>query len=235
MSGRRITTSEATIKTATVEIKTITVSGKQMTLAVFRQLQQEDLIDPKTLQLRGVPWGRVNYHPGCGAGEHVHVIWQHGEELRQSAVYRSLPEPIEADLRRRYELAYTHWCYVQAREDRVPAWYEEQARGPWSGSVPCKLADELWVNVDIPEDVQAIWNAHHYYGVSGKLYSESPRHREALADLHAFCATLEIETLSIDEAATRVQAIMADASDLLRRYRTHYRTIQALDQLFIAV
>ena len=38
-----LTTHNAEIKTATVEIRSLTVSGKQVTLAVFRQLREESL------------------------------------------------------------------------------------------------------------------------------------------------------------------------------------------------
>lgn len=82
-----LTVHNAEIHTATVEVKTLTISGKQVTLAVFRQL-------PK-LQIRpgGVPWGRVNYHPDkCEPGSyhrllsrqwpaHVHVVWQLDADL----------------------------------------------------------------------------------------------------------------------------------------------------------
>lgn len=87
MGGRRITTTEAVIKTASVEVRTLTLSGKQMTLAVFRQLLPEPLIDLETSELRGVPWGRVNYCPSkCYQSSHLHVVWQKGSELRQSTI-----------------------------------------------------------------------------------------------------------------------------------------------------
>jgi hypothetical protein len=60
-NGRRITTYEATVKTAAVEVKSLTISGKQVTLAVFRQLQKEDLINERSDDLLGIPWGTVNY------------------------------------------------------------------------------------------------------------------------------------------------------------------------------
>jgi len=83
----QLTINNAEIKTATVEIKTLTVSGKQVTLAVFRQLQEMPLI-AEDGALNGVPWGTVNYHPDkCGAdGEHRHVVWQSGADLRRSKV-----------------------------------------------------------------------------------------------------------------------------------------------------
>jgi hypothetical protein len=89
-NGRRITTHEATVKTAAVEVKTLTISGKQVTLAVFRQLKEEALIDPQTLEYRGIPWGLVNYFWGeCtipGERGHLHVVWQKGEDLRRCCV-----------------------------------------------------------------------------------------------------------------------------------------------------
>ncbi len=88
--------SEATIHTVAVEIKALTISGKQMTLAVFKQLKSENLIDTETGQLRGVPWGVVNYHNGCVSKDHLHVIWQLGDELRQSVEYRVPARPLHA-------------------------------------------------------------------------------------------------------------------------------------------
>jgi hypothetical protein len=94
---RRINVLDATIKTATVEIKTLTISGKQVTLAVFRQLQQAtcwDMYDEgnrHTVLTVGTPWGRVNYCPDeCRKSndEHIHVIWQDNNTLLRDTVYR---------------------------------------------------------------------------------------------------------------------------------------------------
>lgn len=79
-----LTIHEAQITTATVEIQTLTISGKQVTLAVFRQLKPV-----KHPWKVGTAWGTVNYHPdGCrpgafdrrlGAthGEHLHDLADH--------------------------------------------------------------------------------------------------------------------------------------------------------------
>lgn len=97
---KKLTAENAVIKTASVEVKTLTISGKQVTLAVFRQLKDEDVIDPITCQLLGMPWGTVNYHPDkCGDGaEHIHVIWQKGTELRRATIYKRHPEKQAARL-----------------------------------------------------------------------------------------------------------------------------------------
>jgi len=82
----RLTVHNAQVSTATVEIRTLTVSGKQVTLAVFRQLRDGPLISGDGT-LSGVPWGTVNYHPDkrC-SGTHMHVVWQLGGELRRTTV-----------------------------------------------------------------------------------------------------------------------------------------------------
>lgn len=82
-----LTTETAEITTAAVEIKTLTIRGKQVTLAVFRQLEEKPLL-AETGNLNGVPWGRVNYHPDkcADTGEHMHLVWQEGNELRRARV-----------------------------------------------------------------------------------------------------------------------------------------------------
>jgi hypothetical protein len=86
-----LTVLNAEIKTAAVEIRTLSVSGKQVTLAVFRQLKEEELVN-RDGSLNGVPWGVVNYHPDkCGNDDdydpHIHVVWQRGKELLRSFVW----------------------------------------------------------------------------------------------------------------------------------------------------
>jgi hypothetical protein len=87
-----LTVQNAEIKTASVEIKTITISGKQVTLAVFRQLP----IAPwyRMAEPLGPGWGTVNYHPDkrCTQddSDHTHVVWQLGTELRRARVNRPI-------------------------------------------------------------------------------------------------------------------------------------------------
>uniref|UniRef100_UPI00056CBB60 hypothetical protein n=1 Tax=Streptomyces exfoliatus TaxID=1905 RepID=UPI00056CBB60 len=70
---KQLTTQNATITTATVEVKTLTISGKQVTLAVFRQLREQPLI-AQDGTLNGEPWGIVNYPPDkCGDDRFAHV------------------------------------------------------------------------------------------------------------------------------------------------------------------
>lgn len=85
-----LTVQNAQIQTAAVEVKTLTISGKQVTLAVFRQLLERPLV-LEDGTLAGTPWGMVNYHPDkCATGVpmHRHVVWQTGNELRRAKVDR---------------------------------------------------------------------------------------------------------------------------------------------------
>lgn len=79
------------VKTADVQLKVLTVGGKQVTLAVFRQLLRQPLITYEG-DLAGIPWGVVNYHPDkCEGGRsHYHVVWQIGDQLRRDNI---LAEP----------------------------------------------------------------------------------------------------------------------------------------------
>jgi hypothetical protein len=98
-----LTVHNAEIHTASVEIKTLTLKGRQVTLAVFRQLRESPLV-AEDGTLNGVPWGVVNYHPDkcAGARAHWHVVWQRGVDLLRSAVEvdpdSAVFQPDEGDL-----------------------------------------------------------------------------------------------------------------------------------------
>ena len=82
----------AEIHTVSVELQAITVDKRQMTQSVFKQLPEENIINGETLELRGVPWGWVNYFWPATlaklpryATNPLHVVWQLDKYL-----YRSL-------------------------------------------------------------------------------------------------------------------------------------------------
>lgn len=96
----RLTPQNVTVTTATIEVRTLTLGNRQITQSVFRQLQEESLVDGDG-NFRGQPWGFVNHCPDkkvpddnltgtmieCASGPaHRHVVWQKGDELRRSRV-----------------------------------------------------------------------------------------------------------------------------------------------------
>jgi hypothetical protein len=125
----QIAAKEAIIKTAAVEIKTLAVSGKQVTLAVFRQMDQETLLDYEHQTLNGIPWGRVNYHPdNCSSSDdHIHIVWQRGSNIYRDIIVKDevewhLGQYLLEDYREVFEGAVKSKCDPRelARYDRFP-------------------------------------------------------------------------------------------------------------------
>lgn len=124
---RAILAEQASIRTCLVEVRTITVSNKQMTLSVFRQLEELPLIfesirwcggggrgDTETHWENSLPgsdnvWGWVNYHTGCAVEDfdgHLHMVVERGGRLYKVQIaYNDLSSPEERgpDYRRAIE------------------------------------------------------------------------------------------------------------------------------------
>jgi hypothetical protein len=81
--SKTLTVHNAEVHTATVEVKSLTISGKQVTLAVFRQLLEEHPLD-QSGNWKGTPWGFVNYLND--RRDAVNVVWQKDTELRRGLV-----------------------------------------------------------------------------------------------------------------------------------------------------
>lgn len=82
----KINVERAEINTATIQVKTLMVNARKLTLSVFRQIFEEDLVDQDRMIFNGVPWGMVNYYWGDLNTSYQHIVWQKGNELRRSLV-----------------------------------------------------------------------------------------------------------------------------------------------------
>lgn len=61
-----------------------------MTLSVFRQIQEESIIDNETISLKGIPWGTVNYFWKTeNEKQKIHLLWQDGSELRRCMIWKT--------------------------------------------------------------------------------------------------------------------------------------------------
>lgn len=65
---------EPTVKHTTVSVQNVFIGKRQLTQRVFKQIQHERLID-KEGNLRGEPWGYVNYFWENVADETKHILW----------------------------------------------------------------------------------------------------------------------------------------------------------------
>jgi hypothetical protein len=97
MTKQVITTSDVAIKQVEISIKVMKIGNRQVTQAVFKQLPEEQIIDYSTGKLRGLPWGRVNYHPDLSCKDtvsHFHVVWQKDNILCRAAIENRWKHPI---------------------------------------------------------------------------------------------------------------------------------------------
>lgn len=76
----------AVIHTATIDVKTIRLNKRQVTMSVFRQLDEETIFNVDGT-LAGIPWGRVNYTwKDNRLGTDYHIVWQDGDMIKRSSV-----------------------------------------------------------------------------------------------------------------------------------------------------
>jgi hypothetical protein len=93
------------IESATVQIRTLSVGSKTMTQGIYRQLRELSVINAAG-RTDGTPWGTVNHHTAdCNPDEHIHVVWQMGDELRKDYVRSPLDARFEHPMANQYVMA----------------------------------------------------------------------------------------------------------------------------------
>ncbi|MEU3622787.1 hypothetical protein BS329_09715 [Amycolatopsis coloradensis] len=243
-----LTVQNAAIATASVEIKTLTVSGKQVTLAVFRQLLEQPLVlDDGTLA--GQPWGVVNYHPDkCGnAAEHWHIVWQDGSDLRRSRVQIKpsfdLFRPDEAD-------DFIASCVYDLLSTGTTPYFEGKPpvqklmTAAWDG-IPVTTGHDFSVYMALPDQARAVVRAGEKLAHAESLYSGSTsdfaanqvseakaRHEAAMSILADEITELRATT---DELYTRYRATVEHEHRRRLRHVAVRDELAQLPQLFIAV
>ena len=229
----KLTTEQALIMTAIVEVKLLTISGKQVTLAVFRQLQDEGLIlDWDSLALRGIVWGKVNYHfEKCEMGdEHLHLVWQLGDELRRCTVFQTDPtDPWKGERKaRRLERflkssAQTFVCTrIIAGERDLPS----------SENLPTKLKVngrllEVYLTHDEEKALSPIADTEPEDEWLKKKWENHKKARQELIN------TFGITTL--EEAKTNLLKAEAELTAYEAVWGKLYKSLCSVPQLFIAV
>lgn len=224
---KQLTAQTATITTAAVEVKTLTVSGKQVTLAVFRQLIEEPILDQLTAEITARPWGTVNYHPDkCSDDpEHVHVVWQRGDELRRSAVQapgagRHSHPAADLYVQARILQRTVHGPWATPKPGDTLFLGEHSALRVWSHFADGRfMHDRMSFRGSIPGRLRTAWREEQApHSEDRKRFNED-----------AYC-------LGISDAAARATV----AEELLSmlptaQYRESWAELCALPQLFIAV
>ena len=253
---KQITVQQAAIKTASVSVRSLTINGKQVTLAVFRQLRSEPIVESRNICLLGLPWGTVNYFwGGCVSDiQHLHVVWQKGEELRRACVYPDPPRSVESDLKQGISEAYESYLVNLALEGRLVREVGYRTAHTFKHRV-----EGLTLQHDISRD-DALCKAtlappssvYHDSFPTGDL-AEQQKRRELWnvqkdREIREYRAQLEKDMAGLrDMFGIQPEEVDASAAldylkgtiDTLRDYHTRwsamYTEMLGLDQLFIAV
>jgi len=235
--GTRIAAHEATIKTASVEIRALTVSGRQVTLSVFRQLQEEQVVDQESLTLKGPVWGKVNYLWGGDAkrtDDPLHMVWQKGDELRRAIIPRDIDSfSYWSEARKaidEYFRAASLLSIVEGRyspdelggQNRFSATIE----GYW---VSC----EFGYSGDVPQAISTIAIYRRYAPTAQETPSRREEYGKAVAILRANAKQV-YEVESFDDAMEQAITVARQLNEAKATWATLRKSLGELDQLFIA-
>jgi len=237
---------DAIVKTLKVEIKSLTIGPKQMTLAVFRQLINEPLINIETGELKGIPWGTVHYYPGkCFASDgenlqefHIHVVWQKGDQLRRACECAPIDHTRDYTNALNVEILARAWHAVPKIVDNRIVWdYGRSIHRSWGKDDVLECIDayseigryafpSYWA-----EDVRARERANRRAKISA-LYRSYGRKMFA-STWPPVGSDLEEETLG--EILGTCAEVYARDNKRLELHQKNFAALETMDQLFIAV
>jgi hypothetical protein len=220
----------AELRTATITVRALTIDRRQVTLAVFRQLREEPLIDTETGHFHGLPWGTVNYCPDkrvCGGDPaspwrpHLHVAWQRGDELR-----RATERPPTAKFAGWSELA-VDWLALALDDGWRPNWWGGSDEYPYclvafgdgDWATHCSLMTNDYgvrVALGMVDNPSALWTT---------------KGNEWLA---ARAAEIRADGRTREELATAINADINAQHEVWCSHHARWRELGELPQLFIA-
>lgn len=262
---RILTVKEATVQTVQVEIKALKVGKKQVTMGLFRQLPYQDLLDVETLQLRGVPWGHVNYwweNDGCSwhQGPRLHVVWQRGDELRRAAVHQEPDRGQMVAFREQLQNAVDDWFLVELQQAKQFIGRDSPLHAPRRDIELDGKIVHLGLNDETLRAIQFYWDARDYdpskaaeaetaRRSSGPLRTAA-QEAETFAQLYAqnlnyktrclegYYALLRDRSLVDAEPRTlqhHIRELVAERDAYKVAWAQQWQTLCQLPQLFIAV
>jgi hypothetical protein len=254
-NGRAIHVEQATLKTATVTIQAMVVDRRQVTLALFRQLLGEAVVDYSG-SFNGLPWGAVNYCPdkaACAEAEkrsgqwaenrvHLHVVWQKGGELR-----RALETPPRAFAPWIPDQEANEWMWLALAEGWWPSSWE---RGPRDyrpnderaievtfvddlPAVLCSLPQgEVGSSIEFAVGMRAV-DETTAAGEEGWEEQQRTQRQAALTRGRALIGQLRTEA-SVEERGRRIEAQLRVQHRAWQERAARWQELQDLPQLFIA-
>ena len=157
---------EASVQERQVTVQVLTVGTKQVTQALYRQLVEQDILNPFTGLLKGDPWGWVNLHIDCDERrEHLHVVWEDKGQLKRARVYKSFEtsqhyNALSHDLK---FLTKLYACTVALENKSLPNYDKESLDMDVNG---------YRYSVPLPTAVRQLWNIPAEYKRAKKVVEE---------------------------------------------------------------
>ena len=262
---RVLTTKEATVQTVQVEIKALKVGKKQVTMGLFRQLPYQDLLDVETLQLRGVPWGHVNYwweNDGCvwDQGPRLHVVWQLGDELRRAAIHKNPDRGQMAEFRQQLQTAIDDWFLVALTEAKQFIGRDSPHHSPKKDVELDGKQIHLGFSDNVLRTIQFYWDARDYdpskaaeEAITQRSASGYRRIDQGAEDFaKVYAQNLNYKTSCLDQyykllqdrslidvprktLEQRIRHVMDERDAYTATWAKQWQVLSALPQLFIAV
>jgi hypothetical protein len=220
----QISAQQAIVKTAQVEIKTLSVSGKQVTLAVFRQLDKREIIDYQTQKLNGIAWGRLNYHPDkcADSREHIHIVWQKDEFLYRDSISTAEDALFVKEKTFEFKQKAQYLKFVEnARR------WENFSSGDTKELIDAN--SDYWSSYKSDFERQYKLDREKYWKWIEYLDEEcNPPQERVTADNKSIKDWLEIEFHNL-------RSLYLNSQEMLRFHQNIYQNLSKLDLLFIAV
>jgi hypothetical protein len=256
---------EAAIQERQVTVKVLTIGTKQVTQTLYRQLIREAILDEKA-HIRGNVWGWVNLHDadGCkGQSEHLHVIYEHEGQLKQSflyasyelrAVYQSLNRVLEAKGRayayataleggffyRDGERSFRNPFILDVRGRQIKIYPDDAVYRLWA--LPDKIKQAKQRLIDQEREPVSEWHlkwAREQHDSELKELSTTETKVKQLLVKDYLSANEDLPLVDPLPTAKESYAAMEWAMDQIiefeQNWRQSYKTIEDAGQLFIAV
>jgi hypothetical protein len=232
--------SQVQVKTAAIEIKTLILEKKQVTLSVFRQVSNEELLNCNNLQysLNGIPWGTINYFFGDNKdkddSQYMHIVWQKGNELRRCVVAKSFDKTNDS-AQIRSELRYQRECYFSYVDEEKKDRRGYNSNEFYENNIIYLEGQLLQLKQVIEKRQKTIDENNHIEGWKEKNSYQFLWLKEEIEKSELLTVKIEEKKQEALQYKASVEDLEKDLEALTKSYNSLIASLIELPQLFIAI